>query len=380
MAVQIQFRRGSTSDWSTANTVLAAGEMGIDTTTNQFKIGNGSTAWNSLSYAPINGTVADLDNITNVIITNTAAGQFLKWNGSAWVNDAIDLGSDTTGDYVATITGGTGVTSTAATTGEGTTHSLSIGQAVATNSNVTFNDLTVAGNLTVSGTTTSINTETLTVDDNIVVLNNNVTASPTEDAGIEVERGTSANVVLRWNETADKWQASNDGSVYGDIVTTAVGIAPSATVLATARNIAGQSFDGSANISIAPTDLTGVNTSAAELNFVVGVTSLVQTQLDLKAPLSSPTFTGTPTLPTGTIAVTQSAGNNTVAVATTAYVDAAASAAASGATLDTLSGVVITSPANGQLLQFDGTNFVNATLSLTPDFSDANNVLANQVF
>ena len=42
-----------------------------------------------------------------------------------------------------------------------------------------------------------------------------------------------------------------------------------------------------------------------------------------KADLASPTFTGTPTLPTGTIATTQSAGNNTTAIATTAFVQAA---------------------------------------------------------
>ena len=41
------------------------------------------------------------------------------------------------------------------------------------------------------------------------------------------------------------------------------------------------------------------------------------------APLASPTFTGTPTLPTGTIATTQTASNNSTAIATTAYVDAA---------------------------------------------------------
>lgn len=40
------------------------------------------------------------------------------------------------------------------------------------------------------------------------------------------------------------------------------------------------------------------------------------------APLESPTFTGTPTLPTGTIATTQSTGDNSTAIATTAYVDA----------------------------------------------------------
>ena len=84
---------------------------------------------------------------------------------------------------------------------------------------VTANDLTVSGNLTVSGTTTSINTETLTINDNIVVLNNNVTSSPTENAGIEIERGSSTNVALRWNETSDKWELTTDGSTYANIAT-----------------------------------------------------------------------------------------------------------------------------------------------------------------
>ncbi len=185
MAVQIQLRRGAGSVWTAANTVLADGEIGINTTTNQFKIGNGSTAWNSLTYAPINGTVADIDEITNVTITSAASGDLLKWNGSAWVNAA-------------------GYALLASPTFTGT---------------VTAAALTVSGNLTVSGTTTSINTETLTVDDNIIILNNKVTGSPTENAGIEVERGSSTNVVLRWNETSDKWELTNDGSTYYDIAT-----------------------------------------------------------------------------------------------------------------------------------------------------------------
>jgi hypothetical protein len=49
----------------------------------------------------------------------------------------------------------------------------------------------------------------------------------------------------------------------------------------------------------------------------------IQTAVATKADLASPTFTGTPTLPTGTIATTQSAGNNTTAIATTAFVQAA---------------------------------------------------------
>lgn len=87
-------------------------------------------------------------------------------------------------------------------------------------SNVTIGqDLTVTGNLTVQGNTTTLNTETLAVEDNKILLNSSVTASPSADAGIEVERGTSNNVEIRWNETSDKWQLSNNGTSYSDIAT-----------------------------------------------------------------------------------------------------------------------------------------------------------------
>jgi hypothetical protein len=49
----------------------------------------------------------------------------------------------------------------------------------------------------------------------------------------------------------------------------------------------------------------------------------IQTAIATKADLASPTFTGTPTLPTGTIATTQSSGSNTTTIATTAFVQAA---------------------------------------------------------
>lgn len=53
--IVLQFRRGTSSEWSSANTVLASGEMGIETDTNKFKLGNGITAWNSLAYGGIQG-------------------------------------------------------------------------------------------------------------------------------------------------------------------------------------------------------------------------------------------------------------------------------------------------------------------------------------
>ena len=62
------------------------------------------------------------------------------------------------------------------------------------------------------------------------------------------------------------------------------------------------------------------------------VSTAAQAALDLKAPLASPTFSGTPSLPTGTTAVTQTAGDNSTKIATTAYVDVAVAAAGSATT------------------------------------------------
>jgi hypothetical protein len=83
---------------------------------------------------------------------------------------------------------------------------------------------TITGNLTVSGTTTTINTQTLSVADNLIDLNSDVTTgTPTEDAGIRVLRGDSAAVQIKWAETVDAWQLTNDGSTYANIVTTSGG-------------------------------------------------------------------------------------------------------------------------------------------------------------
>jgi len=51
MAIQIQLRRDSVVNWTGANPILASAEIGIETDTGKFKIGDGSTSWNSLAYA-----------------------------------------------------------------------------------------------------------------------------------------------------------------------------------------------------------------------------------------------------------------------------------------------------------------------------------------
>ena len=79
------------------------------------------------------------------------------------------------------------------------------------------NDLVVGGNLTVNGSITTVNTETILLADNIITLNSNATGTPTQDAGIEVERGDAANVYFRWNETTDRWEFTNDGTTYFNV-------------------------------------------------------------------------------------------------------------------------------------------------------------------
>ena len=592
---RILLRRDTSSNWTSGNAVLASGEVGYETNTGKFKIGNGSTAWTSLGYSiASNISAAVLNDLGDVTITSAADGDFLRWNGTAWINDAVNLstdtigsyvqslvagtgvtlsgnsgenatptvaigqdvassatptfaglnlngnivfegatanefettlsvtdptadrtitipdatttlvgtdttqtlsnktlttptingptitatgqtptihgiyipdshtiifegatandfettlqvvdptadrtvslpdasgtlalsgsialGTDTTGDYVATITGGTGVTSTAATTGEGTTHSLSIGQAVATTDNVTFagvtadlikvgvtaageidttsgnltidsaggtvtidDNLTVTGNLTVSGSTTSVNTETLTVDDNIIVLNNNVTGAPSENAGIEVERGSSTNVALRWNETSDKWELTNNGSNYADIATESYAASLTPATLDAIGDVtitsasSGQflKWNGSAWINDAVPvinnidDITGVTiTAAADKDFLMyNGTAWVDQAITLGTDTTGNYMTD---VSAGTgISVTHTAGEGSTATI------------GLNAGIDALSDVTITSAASSQLLQYNGSAWVNATVSTTPTWEDANNILANAVF
>lgn len=72
-------------------------------------------------------------------------------------------------------------------------------------------------NLIVSGTSTTINTETINLADNIILLNSNATGAATENAGIEIERGTDPNKTLLWDETADTWTIGSEKFVAGSL-------------------------------------------------------------------------------------------------------------------------------------------------------------------
>ena len=77
----------------------------------------------------------------------------------------------------------------------------------------------IQGSLTVQGTTTTINSNEIDIGDNIIRLNSDETGAPTQNAGLLVERGTSTDVQFIWNETSDKWQVTENGTNFYDLLT-----------------------------------------------------------------------------------------------------------------------------------------------------------------
>lgn len=148
----------------------------------------------------VNGS-ATMTNLDSVTITTTIQP------------NSVALGTDTTGNYVATITGTANEITVSGSGSE--TAAVTIG--LPDDVEIT-NNLTVGGNLTVNGTVTTLNTETVAIEDNIIVLNGNVTGTPSANAGLEVNRGDSANTSIIWNESNDQWTLTNDGSNYHSIV------------------------------------------------------------------------------------------------------------------------------------------------------------------
>lgn len=191
----------------TNNTVTISAKDATTTTkgvasfnSTDFTVTAGAVSLNKDPVITLSGDVAGTGTMTNlgdVTITTTVQP------------NSVALGTDTTGNYVATITG---TTNEIEITGSGSeTAAVTIGLP----DNVTItNDLTVGGNLNVTGNINAVNTTQVNIVDNKINLNTSFTGVPVADAGIRVERGDSADVEVLWNETNDNWTLTNDGTNY----------------------------------------------------------------------------------------------------------------------------------------------------------------------
>jgi hypothetical protein len=192
--VYTKYRRVSTgADWTTAQAkiqrTIDATDMGYiafgGTSALDVRIGSGTT-----DMAVFASTGVDI--VGNVSLTGSVIFEGATANN---FETTVSV-TDPTADRTITFPDATG---TVAVSGQ----------------NVSFNDVTVAGNLNVTGST--FGSATLDVDNFKITLNASVAGAPTLNGEIEVNRGTSTDVRIRWNEVSDLWEYTNDGTNYSRI-------------------------------------------------------------------------------------------------------------------------------------------------------------------
>ena len=167
----------------------------------------------------------------SISVTDNGGDGSLAYNNSTGV---ITYNGPSASEVRAHLSAGTGITYSGG--------QISIGQAVATNSNVQFADLTLSGDLTVNGTTTTVSSTNSVIADALIELGNGTSGSPSNDAGLVIERGSSDNVFIGWDESADAitfGTGSFTGASTGNLTITPSAVNTGALTITNATNSGG---------------------------------------------------------------------------------------------------------------------------------------------
>ena len=317
--VRLQIRRGTASQWTSANPTLAAGEMGVETDTRKVKIGDGTTGWTSLNYiAADNPEISEIaqDAIDAALVAGT--GIVKSYNDGA---NTITVSVDTS------------VIATKAELAE--VAQDSIDQALTAGTGITKNYNDAANTLTVSVDTNVISTKQY-VDDEITNLGNNLNNSIDDYIPLS-EKGTlggvatlDANVLVPLSQLTHATDyTDSEISNHNDEFQNVHGIADTANLVTvndaqtlTNKTLTSPVINQPTGITKSDVGLSNVD-NTSDINKPISTDT--QTALNLKSDLDSPSFTGVPTAPTA------ASTTNTTQIATTAFVTTAVSNLVDGA-------------------------------------------------
>lgn len=346
----MQQRRGTAAQWTAANPILAAGEIGFETDTNQFKIGDGVNAWSALSAFK---NLEDLD--VNGFIADSARGAVngvasLNGNGQVPLSQLQELidnapgALDTLNEIATVITSveGTVTTHNAQTTN---VHGIADTSVLATTSDVSGAQAaaqafaTTADEGIASTASAALDAHNLDTTNVHGIANTADLATQSYVSGEistaianEVTGRNSAIEVASNASAADATTKANDAKTYADGIVSAHG--SDTTNVHGITDTADLVYTGDSRLS---DTRTPSDASVTDAKIVAGGLSQASvadltTDLAAKAALVSPALSGTPTAPTA------AAGTNTTQIATTEFVGTAVAAlvAAAPGTLDTL--------------------------------------------
>ena len=326
--------------------VVISGDRYLTTSTTSNTVSNGNktfTIGTGLSYTPTQNITISYD------ASNHMHGEVLTYNSGTGVL-TVDINHHTgSGTYSAWVVNVGGVTPAS---------SVAWGAITGTLSSQT--DLQNALDLKLAATTAATTYATIlepSVDGILTVEpsgSNSATVNVNQDANNYIHLRAGVGQIAMVYGGTTKWFFNDTYLQFPGGTQQTVAYPGSSGFLLKADNLSGLANTGTARTNL------GLGTMAVETasNYLT-TASASSTYFTIasaanKADLASPTFTGTPTLPTGTIGVTQSPGNNTTALATTAFVTAAVPAFASTAQVVTgTSTTTALAPGNAGFLKAD---------------------------
>ena len=229
--------------------------------------GDGSLAYNSTSGVITYTGASAAEARAHISVTDAGGDGSLAYNSGTGV---ITYTGPSAAEVRAHLSAGTGVGYSGG--------AISIGQAVATDSDVSFADLTLSGDLTVNGTTTTVATTNMVVSDKLIELANGASGTPSGDLGLVMERGSSDNVFIGFDESDDKFvvgTGSFTGASTGNLTIT------TGTLKA---NIEGATVTTTGNIAVGGTvDGRDVATDGSKLDGIETAATADQTGAQIKA-------------------------------------------------------------------------------------------------